>query len=90
MLGDPQEALVAHRDCVALLGQLLMRTLCVPEWTPACPGSDDSRGRGRGKVSALCQDAIRKRTDGHAIDQALSHEQAHFWTLPCVFFLFCR
>ena len=30
VLGDPQEAWAAHRDC-ALLGQILLRTLRVPE-----------------------------------------------------------
>ena len=30
LLGDPQEAWAAHRDC-ALLGQILLRTLRVPE-----------------------------------------------------------
>ena len=34
--------------------------------------SDDTRGRGSGKVSALCQAALRKWTDGHAMDQGLS------------------
>ena len=31
VLGEPQEALAAHRDCVALLGQILLRMLRVPE-----------------------------------------------------------
>ena len=50
--------------------------------------SDDTRGQGSGKVSALCQAALRKLTDGHAMDQGLSREQARFWPLPCVFFSF--
>ena len=29
-----------------------------------------------GRVSALCQAALRKQTDGHAMDQGLSLEQA--------------
>ena len=75
--------------------------LCVPSWAryscdrfvfqsrhPACPGSDDTRGRGSGKVSVLCQAAVRKRADGHALDQGLSLEQARLWPLPCVFFSF--
>ena len=52
---------------------------------PACPGSDDTRVRGSGIVSALCQVALRKRTDGHAMDQGLSLEQARLWPLTCVF-----
>ena len=55
---------------------------------PACPGSDDTRGRGSGKVSAVCQAALRKRTDAHAMDQGLSLEQARLWPLPCAFFSF--
>ena len=39
-----------------------------------------------GGVSALCQAALRKRTDGHAVDQGLSLEQARLWPLPCVYF----
>ena len=50
--------------------------------------SDDTRGRGSGKVSALCQAALRKRTDCHAMDQGLSLEQVRLWPLPCVFFSF--
>ena len=53
---------------------------------PAYPGSDDTRVRGSGRVSAQCQAALRKRTDGHAMDQGLSLEQARLWPLPCVFF----
>ena len=53
---------------------------------PACPGSADTRGRGRGRVSALCQAALRKQTDAHAMDQGLSLEQVRLWPLPCVFF----
>ena len=52
--------------------------------------SDDTQGRGIGKVSALCQAALRKRTDGYAMDQGLSLEEARLWPLPCVFFLFCH
>ena len=48
--------------------------------------SDDTRGQGSGKVRALCQAARRKRTDGHAMDQGLSLEQACLWPLPCVYF----
>ena len=50
--------------------------------------SDDTGGRGSGKVSALCQAALRKRTDGHAMNQGVSLEQARLWPLPCVFFSF--
>ena len=52
--------------------------------------SDDTRGRGSVKVSALCQAALRKRTDGHAMDQGLSLEQARLWPSPVTFFLFSR
>ena len=48
--------------------------------------SDDTRGRSSGKVSAVCQAALRKQTDGHAMDQGLSLEQACLWPLPCVYF----
>ena len=48
--------------------------------------SDDTQWRGRGKVSALCQAALRMRTDGHAMDQGLSLEQACLCPLPCVYF----
>ena len=51
--------------------------------------SDDTRGRGSGKVSALCQAALRKQTDGHAMDQGLSLEQACLWPAPVSFFLIC-
>ena len=54
---------------------------------PACPGSDDTRVRGSGRVSALCQAALRKRTYGHGMDQGLSLEQARFCP-PHVFFSF--
>ena len=73
--------------------------LSVPSWAryswesfvflsrhPACPGSADTMGRSRGRVSALCQAALRKQTDGHAMDQGLSLEQACLWPLPCVYF----
>ena len=53
---------------------------------PACPGSADTRGQGRVSVSALCQAALRKWTDGHAMDQGLTLQQACLWPLPCVFF----
>ena len=52
----------------------------------ACAGSDDTRVQGSGRVSALCQAALMKRTDGHAMDQGLSLEQARLWPLTCVFF----
>ena len=52
----------------------------------ACPGSADTRGWGSGRVSALCQAALRKQTDGHAMDQGLSLEQARIWPVRCVFF----
>ena len=55
---------------------------------PACPGSDDTRERGSGKISALYQAALRKWTDCHAMDQGLSLEQARLWPLPCVIFSF--
>ena len=55
---------------------------------PACPGSDDTRGRGSGKVSALCQAALKTRTDALAMDHGLSLEQARMWPLLCVFFFF--
>ena len=48
--------------------------------------SDDSRGRSSGKVNALCQAALRKQRDGHAMDQGLSLEPACLWPLPCVYF----
>ena len=48
--------------------------------------SDDTMGQGSGKVSALCQAALRKRTDAHAMDQELSLEQARLWPLSCVYF----
>ena len=72
----------------AVLGQILLRTLRVQSRHPACPGSDDTRGRGSGKVSALCHAALRKQTDGHAMNQGVSLEQARLWPLPCVFFSF--
>ena len=50
--------------------------------------SDDTRGQGSGKVSALCQAARRKQTDGHAMDQGLSLDQARLWPIPCFFFSF--
>ena len=47
-------------------------------------GSGDTRGR----ISALCQAALRKRTDGHSMDQGLLLEQARLWPLRCdIFFL---
>ena len=52
----------------------------------ACPGIADTRERDRGRVSALCQAALRKQTDGHAMDQGLSLDQDCFWTLSCVYF----
>ena len=45
----------------------------------ACSCSGDTRGRDRGRVSEPCQAALRNRTDGHAVDQGLSLEQAHWW-----------
>ena len=87
VLGDPQEAWEAHRDC-----------LCPPRPdTPenaSCSRVDAQPALvvmtpsvwGSGRVSALCQAALRKQTDGHAIDQGLSFEQARLWPLPCVFF----
>ena len=54
---------------------------------PACSGSGDTGGRGRGRVSALCQAALRKRTDGHAMDQGLSLDQACCGHSPASIFL---
>ena len=53
----------------------------------ACPGSADTRGRDRGRVSALCQAALRKQTDGHAMDQGLSLDQACCGNSPVSIFL---
>ena len=82
VLGDPQEAWAGHRDCVCPPGP------DTPE-NASC-SRIDTRVRGSGRVSALCQAALRKRTDGHAMDQGLSVEQVHLWPLPNVsFFLIC-
>ena len=34
----------------------------------------------------MAQAALRKQTDGHAMDQGLPLEQARLWPLPCVFY----
>ena len=87
MLGDPQEALAAHRDCVCPPGPATPENAsCSRVDTRPAHGSDDTRGPGSGKFSALCQAALRKRTHAHAMDQGLSLEQAHLCTPLCLFF----
>ena len=57
---------------------------------PVYTASDNTRVRGSVRASALCQASLRKRKDGHAMDQGLSFEQAHLWPSTVSFFLICR
>ena len=89
VLGGQQEARPDDRVCECLPGPdtsenaLCCRVDTWPALAVLTPGSGAV-----GRVSALCQPALRKRTDGHAMDHGLSLEQAHSWPLPCVIFCY--
>ena len=84
MFAAPQEAWADERVCVCPPApDTPENTLC--SRVEAGPAKAVSQQGDRGRVSALCHSALRKKTDGHALDQGLSFEQASLWPLPCVF-----
>ena len=83
--GGPQEAWTDESVCVCAAWaryswESFLFPICSDQSRrPACSRSGDTRVRGSGRVSALCQAALRNQTDLHAVEQGLSLEHPHLW-----------